>query len=77
MRLRLFEAAATEFLEATRHYNAESEELGASFVADVEATAALALAFPNVESLGPSDTRRLWLRLAVEECATPDKATFT
>jgi len=61
LRLRFLEDSAAEFLEATRHYDAQEEGLGAAFVADIEKTSALALAFPRIGTPGPLETRRLLL----------------
>ena len=52
-------AAREEFLAEVAFYNAAQQGLGERFSLSVEKTAALALAFPEVGSLGASGTRRV------------------
>lgn len=61
MRVEFSSAASDEFLAALDYYEAESPDLGAAFVDDVEHAVRLISTFPSLGSPGPDATRRVHL----------------
>ena len=62
MRVEFSSAASDEFLAALDYYEAESTDLGAAFVDDIEHAVGLISIFPSLGSSGPDATRRVHLR---------------
>lgn len=61
-RARLVAPARHEFLAGIAYYDGKESGLGRRFVAAVEEATTRALAFPLAGSLGPHDTRRVFMR---------------